>query len=206
MIMALNSIGIMGGTFNPIHNEHIKLAVDSKDQFELGKVIFVPSGESYFKKRDKVLESDKRLEMARLALDGIDDFEVSDIEVKRPGPSYTCETLKELLEADPNSTYYLIVGADTFMMLGKWKDPEYLFDSCIICVAKRDDIDEDEIALMTRFYEGKYDATIRVIKADAVETSSTDIREKVKEGEDISSYVPAPVEAYIKRNKLYLYD
>ena len=201
--MAANSVGIMGGTFNPIHNEHIRLASESKKQFDLHKVLFIPSGESYFKRNTGVLDSSVRYEMTCLAVKDDEDFEVSDIEIKREGDSYTWETLKELLDEDPKSTYYLIVGADTFLSLDKWRDPQYIFDSCVVCVAKRDDTGDNEIKLMTRIYEGKYDATVRVIEGDPVKLSSSMIRDMASKGEDITPYVAPSVNEYIVRNRLY---
>ena len=118
--MADNSVGILGGTFNPVHRKHIELAKAACSQLCLSKVLIIPSGISYFKDGTGVLPGEVRYEMCKLAFGDDPRFVVSDMEIKRPGNSYTCDTLRELISSAPGNTYYYIVGEDTFFSLETW--------------------------------------------------------------------------------------
>lgn len=204
--MSSNSVGILGGTFNPIHNQHLHLAECAFRQLSLSKVMLMPSGISYLKAGTDVLPADKRLEMCYLAAEDIPYLEVSDIEIKRSGNTYTCDTLKELIAAAPGNTYYLIIGADTFFMLDKWRDPEYIFGNCIIAVASRPDGDADvseRLRLKIREYEGRFNAAVRLIDIDVSPLSSSMIRELINKNGNADRYLPKKVADYIKMNGLY---
>ena len=204
--MSAEMTGILGGTFNPIHNQHLCLAKAAHEQLSLKKILLIPSGISYLKAGTDVLAADKRYKMCCLAAEGIPYIEVSDIEIKREGNSYTCDTLKELKDLNPDTDYCFIIGADTLFMLEKWKEPDHIFSDCIIAVASRLDGDrytDDKIIEMISYYEKKYNADIRSIKVEVSGLSSSFIRQSVKEGEDISPYVPDRVALYIKENRLY---
>ncbi|MBQ9606024.1 MAG: nicotinate-nucleotide adenylyltransferase [Lachnospiraceae bacterium] len=204
--MSSNSIGILGGTFNPIHNQHVRLAKSAYEQLALSKVMLMPSGVSYLKKDMDVLPADKRYEMCNLAAEEEPFLEVSDIEIRRTGNTYTCDTIRELLEADPHSTYYFIIGADTLFMLDKWREPGYIFGHCVIAVAARKgDADHSETGLIRKIreYEGRYNAAIRIIDISISDLSSSMIREMAGNGKDIRPYVPEKVAEYIIKNGLY---
>lgn len=204
--MSEKNIGILGGTFNPIHNQHILLAKCAYEQLKLDKVLLMPSGVSYLKKDTGVLPAEIRYKMCSLVAEEIPYLEVSDIEVKRSGNTYTYETLRELYEKDSSGTYYFIAGADTLFMLDKWKEPAYIFEHCVIAVAARlDDMcTEDAIKLKIKEYEGKYNAVIRLVDINVSDLSSSMIRQMVSEGKDIRPYVPESVAEYIEHNGIYV--
>ena len=202
--MADNSVGILGGTFNPVHRKHIELAEAACSQLCLSKVLIIPSGISYFKDGTGVLPGEVRYEMCKLAFGDDPRFVVSDMEIKRPGNSYTCDTLRELISSAPGNTYYYIVGEDTFFSLETWKSPEIIFKSCVIVVADRDRADRERITRQIRIYEGRYNAAVRTLDIVPDTTSSSEIREMIRRGEDTGDYLPPQVAEYIRKNKLYL--
>ncbi|MBQ9360212.1 MAG: nicotinate-nucleotide adenylyltransferase [Lachnospiraceae bacterium] len=203
--MSEKSIGILGGTFNPIHNQHLLLAKQAYEQLKVDKVLLMPSGVSYLKKDTGVLPAETRYNMCALAAEAFPFLEVSDIEIKRSGNTYTYETLEELYINDPDCTYYFIIGSDTLFMLDKWKEPAYIFEHCVIAVAVRldDECTEDAIQHKIKEYEAGYNAAIKLIDIKISDLSSSMIRRMVSEGKDVRAYVPESVADYIMKNGLY---
>ncbi len=201
--MAVNSIGLLGGTFNPIHNKHLELARLAYEQLHLAKVLIIPSGISYLKEDTGVLPGDVRYEMCREACRGDSRLEVSDIEIKREGNSYTCDTLRELITLAPDNTYYFIAGTDSFFAMDNWRDPGYIFKNCIIVVAARGNDTAEDISCQMKIYEGRYDAAIRILHLKPDDTSSTEIRKRIHEGKDVSGFLPEGLIKYINENGLY---
>lgn len=139
-------IGILGGTFDPIHLGHLIIAEQARDQYSLDKVLLIPSGHSYFKdnRSKKVQPAQVRLEMTKIAAGDYGPFDVSDIEVNRPGNTYSFETLEELKAQYPESELFFIVGADTICSMRTWKEPKRIFDVCTVLAAMREDqVDPD---------------------------------------------------------------
>lgn len=197
-------IGILGGTFDPIHIGHLIAAENARDAMNLDKVLLVPTGHSYFKEDQNVTNALTRYEMVCAAVKDNPYFEVSDLEVKKPGNSYTWETIKSLKEQDPDCDLYYIVGADTLVLMSLWKNPQYIFDSCTILVQSRD----DEVTLSgTReeinSLQHQYGADCILLPIRNIELSSTEIRERIKKGKSIHYLVSPHVEAIIREKKLY---
>ena len=193
-------IGIMGGTFNPIHNGHVALADAAYKTFSLDKVLFMPSGNSYMKQH--VLDNSKRVSMVSKAIESISYFELSTIEVERFGNTYTSETLQQLTQQNPDVQYYFIMGADSLCHIEKWKDPEIIFQlSTLICMVRDDynmtDIKKKGAELAQR------GADILYLNMPKIDISSTDIRNRVKLHQSISELVPEKVEKYILQEHLY---
>ena len=201
--MAKNSIGILGGTFNPIHNKHLELARLAYEQFDLAKVLVIPSGISYLKEGTGVLPGKVRYDMCIEACRDDSRLEVSDIEIRREGSTYTCDTLRELITLAPENTYYFIVGTDSFFAMDSWHEPGYIFKSCIIVVAARGSDTAEDISYQMKVYEGRYNAAIRILHLQPEETSSTEIRNMIREGKDVSRLLPAKLVKYIDENGLY---
>lgn len=195
-------IGIMGGTFSPIHFGHIKLAQAAYDEFSLDKVLFIPSGNSYLK--NDVLDSRHRLEMTRLAVEGTEYFEVSTIEIDRGGNSYSFETLEELKVIYPTSDLFFIVGADSFLYMDKWKEPSRIFKNATILVAVRDDSTLEDLKVKRHEYFDRFKAKVEFLSIEHIDISSTDIRNSIISGEPIDGKVPERVLKYIENQKLYL--
>ncbi len=193
-------IGIMGGTFNPIHNGHVALADAAYKTFSLDKVLFMPSGNSYMKQH--VLDNSKRVSMVSKAIESISYFELSTIEVERFGNTYTSKTLQQLTQQNPDVQYYFIMGADSLFHIEKWKDPEIIFQlSTLICMVRDDynmaDIKKKGAELAQR------GADILYLNMPKIDISSTDIRNRVKLHQSISELVPEKVEKYILQEHLY---
>ncbi|MDE6320604.1 MAG: nicotinate (nicotinamide) nucleotide adenylyltransferase, partial [Lachnospiraceae bacterium] len=144
----MRRIGIMGGTFNPIHNGHLAIAGKAREQFFLEKILFMPSGVPYTKDLREVLPVDIRCEMTALAIADTPYFELSMLEAEdaeQGKNTYTFETLQKLRHADPTADYYFILGADSLYAIENWKKPELIFENCTLLAAMR--IDESPIAL-----------------------------------------------------------
>lgn len=196
--------GIFGGTFNPIHTGHLILAEQAYSMLDLDRVFFIPSGRSYFKDDIKMPEAAVRLHMCELACLGNEHFKVLDIETKRPGRSYTCETLEELKGIYPEDELYYICGMDSFAELSSFKDPEKIFSLSRIAVATRNDGKEGDIYDNVRIkYETEYGAKVERLDTTGIDISSSMIREYIAAGRSVRYYLPDPVYRYIIENGIY---
>ena len=199
----MSKIGILGGTFNPIHNGHIALAKAAYEQFALDKVILISSGMSYFKKDIIMPSKEHRYNMTKLACDNYTYFEASDIEKKKEGYSYTYETLNDLSLIYPDSDFYYIIGADTLFSITSWKNPEVIFNMCTLLVAVRDDVITDDLINRSNELKHAYNANIELINFNRIDLSSTELRKKIVDKKDVSEYIPNNVLEYINKNNLY---
>ncbi|MDE7322369.1 MAG: nicotinate-nucleotide adenylyltransferase [Lachnospiraceae bacterium] len=190
----------MGGTFNPIHFGHLKLAQCAQEQVGLDKVLFMPSGKSYMKRN--VLAPPKRVNMVDLAIKDNPNFELSLIEVQKLGNTYTCETLETLTRSNPDTHYYFIIGADSLFQIEQWRYPERIFMLCTLVCAVRDDYDFDAIKKKGSNL-AKSGADILYLNMPKMEISSSDIRKRVRNNMPIFEYVPFKVAEYIKEERLY---
>ena len=200
----ITRIGIFGGTFAPIHIGHVNAAKAFMDQMQLHYLFVIPTAIPPHKQIDASDDPKHRLRMCELAFEGETGVIVSDMEIERGGISYTVDTLEALWR--PDRRLFLLCGTDMALTLDKWKDPERIFSLCYPTYARResDKLIENQIIEKNTLYYQKYGKICRRIMTDAIELSSTEIREKVSRGEDISSLVPKRVEEYIRENKLYL--
>lgn len=199
-------IGILGGTFDPIHLGHLIIAEQARDQYGLDQVLLIPSGHSYFKdnRAQKVLPALTRLEMTRKAVSDYPPFEVSDIEVLRSGNTYTYETLEELADLHPEAELYFIVGADTVCSMSTWREPARIFAACTVLAAMREDqVDPESFEQGIKDLENRFHARIRTISIPNIGISSTQIRERAGNGKSIHYLVPNALESYIIENGIY---
>lgn len=199
-------IGILGGTFDPIHLGHLIIAEQARDQYGLDRVLLIPSGHSYFKdnRSRKVQPAQTRLEMTRIAARDHAPFEVSDIEVNRPGNTYSFETLEQLRELYPSSELYFIVGADTVCSMRTWRAPERIFAACTILAAIREDqVDPEQLKNESEALARDYGARILPVEIPNIGISSTDIRERAAAGKSIHYLVPSALESYIIKTGIY---
>ncbi|HOM02953.1 MAG TPA: nicotinate-nucleotide adenylyltransferase [Acetivibrio sp.] len=201
----VKKIGILGGTFDPIHNGHLIMAEIIRGAFELDKVLFIPSGNPPHKKEQTVTDAYHRYNMVCEALKGNSHFEVSRIEVDREGYTYTIDTLGVLNEQYKGiATLYYIIGADVLYDLLTWKDYEKVFKICRFIAALRPGSDIEGFNDRIKYLEDTFSASILAAQIPLIEISSTMIRNRVKEGKSIKYLVPDAVENYIKREGLYL--
>lgn len=199
----MKKVGILGGTFNPVHMAHLIIAEIAQEDAGLDDVLFVPSGCSYLKDTSEIVPAKDRINMTGLAIEDNPRFALSTIEIDRGGNSYTCDTLVELKERYPDQEYYLIVGADNLFTMEEWKDAEVVFQNAKILAAvrgskKRADM-EEKIAQLKE----KYGADIMLLNVRHVDISSSVVREKVAAGRSIRYMVPEKVREYILKNHLY---
>lgn len=199
-------IGILGGTFDPIHLGHLIIAEQARDQYKLDKVLLIPSGHSYFKdsREQKVQPAQTRLEMTRIAAQDHAPFEVSDIEVMRPGNTYSFETLEEIKENNPDAELFFIVGADTVCSMGTWREPARIFAVCTVLAAMREDqVDPEQLERESEALRREYGARILPVTIPNIGISSTDIRQRAGSGKSIHYLVPDPLESYIIETGIY---
>jgi len=192
-------IGILGGTFDPVHNGHLILARHARDQLALDLVLFIPAGEPWRKANRPITLAPHRLAMLKLAIAGNDAFGISDIELHRTGPTYTADTLEALAAERLDDEFYFIVGTDALSDLPNWHEPERIVQHAILAVARRGDHSlEAAIAAVPNL-------TTRIERFDmpAVPVSSTGIRARVAEHKSITGLVPPSVERYITEHHLY---
>lgn len=199
-------IGIMGGTFNPIHMGHLMMSEYLCDEFSLDFVLFIPTGNPPHKNKG-VLDAQIRLEMVRFATDKNDRFQVSDIEVNRKNTSYSIDTVNLLKEEYPNDKLFFIIGSDSLFQLNTWKKFDELAKAIEFIVAARpgyfededDNSVEDEIQELNR----KYGSIIHCVETPMYEISSTDIRDRIKVGKSVKYLLLDEVIEYIDHNNLY---
>lgn len=195
-------IGIMGGTFDPIHYAHLATAEFIRDKYKLDKIIFIPSGNPPHKQH-YVVDKYDRYNMVILATMNNDDFIVSDLETKKNGKTYTIDTLKYLRKKYKNAEIYFITGADAICDIETWKDVRENFKMANFIAATRPGISllkaQEKIEYLTK----KYEAKIISVYVPSLDISSTYIREQIKENKSIRYLVPEDVQNYIYNNKLY---
>lgn len=199
--------GILGGTFNPIHTGHLKIASGVYNKFDVSRIIFIPVNQPPHKSADKFVEPHQRYEMIKEAIRGVDYFEVSDIEIKRKGKSYTIDTVQTLLQQyGADSEIYLIIGADSVSELNTWRDIVLLTKMCKFVVVNRPDYAIAGLENLTHVLAKDVILGIksRMVEIPPVAASSTLIRKKLKNGENITDLTPKAVVDYIKENKLYV--
>lgn len=199
-------IGILGGTFNPIHTGHLILAQDALEQFELNRVLFVPCAKPPHKKAAGLLPAEHRLRMIEVALEGDLRFEISPVELQRGGTSYTIDTLRELARLWPRARFYLILGGDSLLELHLWKDVYALLALCEVVTLVRPGHDERPITAETISLRAPWPDRLlkNVWTGHRVEISSSDIRRRVAEGMSIRYLVHPAVEMYIAEHGLYM--
>lgn len=201
--MAGKKIGIMGGTFDPVHMAHLRLAETAYDLFQLDQVIFLPSSDPPHKAGRRITCYEKRAEMVKTAIENNPHFICSDLERMRQGYSYTSETLEWFVSENPENRYYFIVGADSLFYMEDWHKPEKIFCLATILAATRGDISDAQLAEKIRFLTERYHGRIYPLQYVNLDISSSMIRELAADGHSIRYYVPDRVIKYIQENRLY---
>lgn len=191
--MAARRIGIVGGTFNPIHNVHLLLGEAAREQFGLDRIIYIPSGLPYMKKDDNIPAGELRYQMVKLAIENNPYFTCSRIEIDRKGNTYTIDTLNELKKMYPGDELYLIVGADTLKQIESWYKADEIFKSCILLAAIRDHMSIEEMDELRRHLHDDYGADVRIMQFRDIALSSSDIRNRLKTGRSVRYMVPDSV-------------
>ncbi|MCX8131079.1 MAG: nicotinate-nucleotide adenylyltransferase [Clostridia bacterium] len=197
-------VGICGGTFDPIHNGHLVVAEYIRQEFDLDRVMFIPSGNPPHKDNTKVTDAELRFAMVQDAIQGNPFFEVSRIEIDRKGYTYTVDTLKALREIHGSSYHlFFIVGADVVPDLLSWKNYTEVFALCEFIAVLRPGYSYSSFSDEIRKLGEKYGAVIHTLEAPLVDISSTGVRERVRSGKSIKYLVPDPVEKFIAGKQIY---
>lgn len=202
-------LGIMGGTFDPIHTGHLLCAEEARLTCELDAVLFIPTGIPNFKQDHIIAPAQNRLEMCHIACDTNPHFDVSDIEIAREGITYTVDTLQLLREHYPeNVEFYFIMGTDSYLSLPQWRKSNQIVELVHFIVVSRPGymLDEAEATLKAAFAERGYDNIniyVESIEAPALEVSSSDLRKRISQGKTLRYLTPHEVAIYIRENKLY---
>jgi nicotinate-nucleotide adenylyltransferase len=192
-------LGVMGGTFDPVHHGHLLTAEEAAVQFRLDEVVFVPTGRPWMKEHVEVSAPEHRYLMTVIATASNPRFSVSRLEVDRDGPTYTVDTLRELKLERGDVDLFFVTGADAMLEILEWKDPEEVLELAHFIAATRPGYD------LTRFEAGTAikHPNVSVMNIPALAISSTDIRQRVREGRPIRYLVPEGVESYIAKAGLY---
>lgn len=191
----MSKVGIFGGTFDPIHIGHLITAQSVREIRNLDKIIFIPAFISPHKSDMKTSSAEDRLNMIKLAIDGIPFFDYSDIEIKKGGVSYTIDTLKELKKIHDEMEF--IIGYDNIFTFHTWKEPDEIMKLASIIVLKRKSSHPPQ-------FEDKYYKKAVFVQTRGIEISATDLRERVRKGLPINFLVPPKVMEYIYDHKLYI--
>ena len=201
--MVLTRIGILGGTFDPVHRGHLEIARVAMDEAALERVIFIPAGQPRLKSGDPSASPEERLEMLRLAVNGAPGFDVSDMELRRSGPTLTVETLRELRdELGDGVELCFILGLDALARFDRWVEPERVTELSRLLAVSRpgySGFDWPEFYSRNPYAEGRVDC----LDSTAIDVSASELRARIAAGASVGGLLPAAVEQYIRDNGLY---
>lgn len=204
MIDGKKRIGIYGGTFAPPHNGHVAAAAAFFEQMKLDELLIIPASIPPHKQIDFSDNPEHRLNMCRLAFEGMEGVRVSDIEIARGGRSYTVDTLWQLYS--PDRKLFLLCGTDMMLTFDQWRDFQTIFKLCcpVYMRRERDSALDAQIIEKNNYYYKNFGVAFRRILADPVVISSSEIRKIIRDNGNITEYIPPQVEKYIRENKLYV--
>tara|TARA_B100000029_G_scaffold516109_1_gene626967 strand:- start:45872 stop:46474 length:603 start_codon:yes stop_codon:yes gene_type:complete len=195
--MSISRLGILGGTFDPIHTGHLVIGEAIIKHCDLDQLLFIPSARPPHKQGITNASANDRYKMVELATQNDLRFEVSNLEFNRPGLSYMVDTLKECRRIYGSSVYiYLVMGADSLLDINTWYSPEEIFDLATVVAVPRPGMDLLNV-------DQRWRDRFVTLQLPEIEVSSTDVRERVEKGLSISHMVPTAIAGYIKKNGLY---
>jgi nicotinate-nucleotide adenylyltransferase len=197
------NLGILGGTFDPIHWAHLLIAEEARVRLNLARVLFIPAGQPWLRAEQVLSPAEHRLAMVRMAVADNPHFSVSSLEIERPGPSYTVETLEVLRrEYGSEADLYFILGQDSLWDFHRWREPGHILSECTLVGVARPGTPEFEPRTLEQLWPGGSQRLV-TLQGLAIGISGTEIRRRVAEGLSIRYWVPRPVEEYIHRHGLY---
>ncbi|HEY51391.1 MAG TPA: nicotinate-nucleotide adenylyltransferase [Dehalococcoidia bacterium] len=198
------NVGILGGTFDPVHNGHLIMAEVVREQLNLNEVLFIPAGQPWLKTEHIITPAEHRMQMLRLALDDTPYFRISEMEIERPGPTYTIDTINALKESlEEADELFFILGQDNLMQLPQWHEALDLIQLCYFVAAPRPGVKKPDLKALEAKLPG-IKQRVMLMKQPLVDISATDIRERVARGLSVRHLVPEPVNRYIKEHRLYV--
>jgi nicotinate-nucleotide adenylyltransferase len=197
-------IGVLGGTFDPVHLAHIGMAGEARKALDLAEVVFVPAGRPIAKPGDRVTPAGQRIEMLLLALAGRPYLKISYMEIERPGPSYTVDTIDAMRKRyGDQAGLYFILGWDSLAQMPGWREPVRIVAMCHLVAVPRPDCPRPDLETLEEKIPG-ISRKVTFLDRPNLDISATMIREKVSRGEPIDDLVPGLVAEYIKKHKLYV--
>jgi len=197
------SIGVLGGTFDPVHIGHLVVADEVTARLGLAEVLFVPAGQPWLKANTSILASEHRIQMVRLAIADKPSFRLSTMEIERAGPTYTVDTIKELRKKlGAGDELFFILGWDNLLDLPRWHQPELLISMCRLVAVPRVGCPVPDLSSLEIAIPGLSQRVIMLDKPE-IDINASLIRERVAQGLSISHLVPEAVEKYIKEHGLY---
>jgi nicotinate-nucleotide adenylyltransferase len=197
------NIGVLGGTFDPVHSGHLVIAEEARLRFGLNKVLFVPAGQPWLKPNRKITPAVHRIEMVKRAIADNASFELSTIEVDRPGPSYSVDTVAALQQqSGAGAKIFLLIGWDSLAELPQWKEPSRLIQLCTLVAVTRSGLDRPDLKSLETSVTGITQSVVW-LDISPIDISSSDIRDRVAQGLSIHGLVPDDIGSYIAENKLY---
>jgi nicotinate-nucleotide adenylyltransferase len=199
-------IGLLGGTFNPIHHGHLIVARSVAETLDLDRLVFIPSANPPHKSGDRLAGAEHRLAMARLAVEGEAGFDVDDLEIRREGPSYTILTVEQYRDRlAAGDEFFWIIGSDTLSELSAWYRIGELVDMCRFVTAVRPGAEDPDLSSLADLLPLPRVQQLRedILETPRIDISSSDIRRRVADGRSIRYLVPPAVSAYIGRHHLY---
>jgi nicotinate-nucleotide adenylyltransferase len=200
------NIGVLGGTFDPIHNGHLIIAEEARKWLNLSGVIFVPAGQPWLKMDSLISTAEHRVNMVKLAIADKPHFELSTMEIERPGPSYTVDTLAELRDRlAEEDELFLILGWDNLAELPQWQEPSTLITQCHVVAVSRPDFPRPNLKKLEADIPG-ISKRVMIMDKLMLDVSSSEIRDRVARGLSIHHLVPEAVNRYIKHYRLYIRD
>ena len=199
----MKKIGIMGGTFDPVHNGHLLIAENACEQLELDEVRFIPTGRSPHKQGKQITDGVHRLRMVELAIADNPAFVADERELRSDALSYSYLTLQQMHRDLPDDELYFIMGGDSLRDFKTWYHPEQICACAILVAAIRDECDRDHLMAYAEELKTLYSADVRLIETPNLSVASSELRRRVATGETIRYQVPEPVRAYIQDNRLY---
>lgn len=198
-------IGVFGGTFDPVHNGHLAIAEEVKTQLAVTEVWFVPAGQPWLKTGRTISTREQRVAMVEMAIAGKPYFKLSKLEVAKPGPSYTIDTIAELKQQLKSAELFFIMGWDSLNNLPLWKESSRLIKICRLVAIPRPGNPPPNLTVLEKALPGLSENVVMLDKPN-LDISATAIRDRVTKGLPIDGMVPEAVANYIRRNRLYIND
>lgn len=198
-------VGIMGGTFNPIHKGHLMLATLAMEQCSLDEIWFMPSGLPAHKSNEELLDASHRIEMVKLAIEGNCSFVASAFEIEREGFTYTADTMVELKKRYPELDFYFIIGGDSLMKFHQWVRPDIISAHTTLLASGRSGYSKEELEQQVAYLKQKFGTRVLFLDMPELQVASSEIRHWLKEGqyEKSREALPEKVVNYIEQNSLY---
>lgn len=196
-------IGILGGTFDPVHYGHLLMAETCREQLQLSEVRLMPAGSPPHKPDRKITDGHARADMLALAVSGYPEFVIDRRELRRKGPSFTVDTLREIKEQFPEAEIFLIIGADSLKDLASWREPETIMQLATVVAVNRPGQPQLTKQQAAEWVGEAFAENIKLLSMPGTDLSATELRQRIKDGKELRFMTPKAVEAFIKQHSIY---